>query len=128
MTITPAPADQERKTPSHPLQAKFEALAPEAPAYLQGLSRSRVGTLRDQMQKITDLDKTYSPTAISRAMQRALEYQSFGYGVLKRILVRQATAPESLPESSSQPQPLPVNLDVQVEQRDLAYYQAMGGA
>ena len=119
---------RERKTPSHPLQAKFEALAPEAPAYLQGLSRSRVGTLRDQMQKITDLDKTYSPTAISRAMQRALEYQSFGYGVLKRILVRQATAPESLPESSSQPQPLPVNLDVQVEQRDLAYYQAMGGA
>ncbi len=28
---------RERKTPSHPLQARFAALAPEAPAYLQGL-------------------------------------------------------------------------------------------
>lgn len=119
---------RERKTPSHPLQAKFEDLAPEAPAYLQGLSRRRVGTLRDQMQKITDLGKIYPPAAISRAMQRALEYQSFGYGALKRILERQATAPESLPEGPSQPQPLPANLNVQVEQRDLTYYRAMGGA
>lgn len=120
---------QERKTPSHPLQAKFEALAPEAPAYLQGLSRSRVGTLRDQMQKIAELGKIYPTAAISQAMQRALEYQSFGYGALKRILERQAVAPESLPENpANKPQPLPVSLNVQVEQRDLAYYQTMGGA
>lgn len=119
---------RERKTPSHPLQAKFEALAPEAPAYLQGLSRSRVGTLRDQMQRITDLSGVYPSFAISRAMQRALEYQSFGYGALKRILERQASAPESLPENPAQTQPLPVNLNVQVEQRDLAYYRAVGGA
>lgn len=119
---------RERKTPSHPLQAKFEALAPEAPVYLQGLSRSRVGTLRDQMQKIADLGTVYPPDAISRAMQRALEYQSFGYGTLKRILQRQAAAPESLPGIPTQePQPLPASLNVQVEQRDLSYYQAMGG-
>ncbi len=120
---------QERKTPSHPLQARFEALAPEAPAYLQGLSRSRVGTLRNQMQRIADLGEIYPPAAISRAMQRALEYQSFGYGILKRILERQAAVPESLPDSPfHKPQPLPANLNVQVEQRDLAYYQTMGGA
>lgn len=120
---------RERKTPSHPLQAKFETLAPEAPAYLQGLSRSRVGTLRDQMQKIADLGTVYPTSAISQAMQRALEYQSFGYGALKRILERQASAPESLPENpANKPQPLPVNLNVQVEHRDLAYYRAMGGA
>ena len=119
---------RERKTPSHPLQARFAALAPEAPAYLQGLSRSRVGTLRNQMQRIADLGEVYPPAAISRAMQRALEYQSFGYGTLKRILERQAVAPESLPGNPAhKPQPLPANLNVQVEQRDLAYYQTMGG-
>ena len=120
---------KNRKTASHPLQAKFEALAPEAPAYLQGLSQSRVGTLRDQMQSIVDLGTDYSPDAISRAMQRALEFNSFGYGVLKRILIRQASVPESLPESPLvKTAPLPKDLNVQVEKRDLAYYQALGAA
>lgn len=93
------------------------------------MSQSRVGTLRDQMQKIADLGEVYPFSAISRAMQRALEYQSFGYGALKRILERQAAAPESLPENpANKTQPLPLNLNVQVEQRDLAYYRAIGGA
>lgn len=117
-----------RKTPSHPLQAKFESLAPEAKAYLQGLSSSRVGTLRDQMQRIADLSQIYSLPAISRAMQRALEYQSFGYGVLKRILERQESAPQSLPERNVPSQLLPVSLNVHVEQRDPAYYRGLGGA
>jgi transposase len=120
---------RSRKTASHPLQAKFEALAPEAPAYLQGLSQSRVGTLREQMQSIVELSRDYSPAAISQAMQRALEFQSFGYGVLKRILKRQASAPESLPESPLiKTEPLPENLNVQVEKRDLAYYDRLGAA
>ena len=120
---------RSRKTASHPLQAKFEALAPEAPAYLQGLSQSRVGTLREQMQSIVELSRDYSPAAISQAMQRALEFQSFGYGVLKRILKRQASATESLPESPLiKTEPLPENLNVQVEKRDLAYYDRLGAA
>ena len=42
---------QQRKTPANPLQAKFEALAPEAEAYLQGISRSRTGSLREQWKR-----------------------------------------------------------------------------
>ena len=118
----------KRKTPSNPLQAKFESLAPEAKAYLQGLSSSRVGTLREQMQKIADLGQAYSSPAIGRAMQRALDYQSFGYGILKRILEIQETAPQSLPEKNAPSQLLPLSMNVHVEQRDPAYYQELGGA
>ena len=120
---------KSRHTPSHPLQAKFEALAPEAPVYLQGLSQSRVGTLRDQMQSIVELSSEYSPAAISQAMQRAVEFKSYGYGVLKRILARQALAPDSLPEAlSAKAGSLPESLNVQVEKRDLNYYRAVGAA
>lgn len=58
-------------------------------------------------------------------MQCALEYQSFGYGVLKRILERQATAPQNLPQHNNSPLLLPAGLNVQVEQRDLTYYQGL---
>ena len=117
-----------RKIPSDPLQAKFESLASEAKAYLQGLSSSRVGTLRDQMQKIADLGEDYTSSAIGRAMQRSLEYKAFGYGILKRILERQESAPESLPEGNIPSKRLPASLNVHVEQRDLAYYRGLGGA
>lgn len=81
------------------------------------------------MQSIVELSRDYSPAAISQAMQRALEFQSFGYGVLKRILKRQASATESLPESPLiKTEPLPENLNVQVEKRDLAYYDRLGAA
>jgi len=124
------PAHQrQRKTPSHPLQAGFEALAPEARAYLEGLTRSRVGKLRDQMQKIVALGEVYPRPALSRAMQRALAYGAFGYRSLKRILERQEAAPESLPDTPGVgARPLPTDLDVQVEKRDLTYYQVVGGA
>lgn len=112
----------QRTTPANPLQARFEALAPQAPVYLQGLSRSRVGSLRDQMEKIISLSRAYPPTAISQAMQRALDYGAFGYGVLKRILERQAS--KALPDlPHTQIQTLSTGLDVQVEKRDLTYYQ-----
>jgi transposase len=118
-----------RKTPANPLQARFESLAPEAPAYLQGLSQSRVGSLRDQMEKIIALAGTYSPAAISFAMHRALDYGAFGYGTLKNILRRHETAPESLPEvAGAKTLPLSTNLDVQVEKRDLSYYGTLGAA
>jgi hypothetical protein len=59
-------------------------------------------------------------------MRRALEFKSFGYGVLKRILIRQASAPESLPETPpTKTEPLSESLNVQIEKRDLQYYGTM---
>ena len=63
---------RQRTAASNPLQARFEGLAPEVPAYLQGLSRTQVGGLREQMEKIVTLAETYPPAAISRAMQRVM--------------------------------------------------------
>lgn len=111
---------QQRKTPSHPLQAKFEALAPEAKEYLEGLNRSRAGNLRDQMEKIVGLQDLYPAPAITRAMQRALEYQAFGYGTLKRILRGLDTG--TLSEAPVSGTPLAKDLNVHVQQRDLSYY------
>lgn len=111
---------QQRKTPSHPLQAKFEALAPEAKEYLEGLNRSRVGNLREQMEKIVGLQDLYPAAAVTQAMQRALDYQAFGYGTLKRILRGLCTG--TLPEAPLPGSPLPEKLNVQVQQRDLSYY------
>jgi hypothetical protein len=54
------PAHSRPKKLSHPLQVKFEALAPSAHSYLQGLSQSRSGHLREQMEKIISLAGTYS--------------------------------------------------------------------
>lgn len=112
-----------RTTAANPLQARFEGLAPEASAYLQGLSQSRAGTLRDQMERIITLAEAYSPAVVSLAMQRALEYKAFGYGSLKGILRRFEIAPESLPDLTGvETKPLPTELNVDVEKRDLSYY------
>lgn len=117
---------KQRTTASNPLQAQFEGLVPEAAAYLQGLSQSRVGTLRDQMERIIALVEDYPPSLVGQAMQRALEYGSFGYGTLKRILQRLEKAPESLPDlNSAEANLLPAELNVDVEKRDLNYYTAL---
>lgn len=120
---------QKRQVPSRPLQARFEVLAPQARAYLEGLSRTRTGHLREQMQQIIALAELYAPSALSQAMERALAYQAFGYGSLKRILERQQTTPQSLPEQRKDiaSTPLRVDLDVQVERRTPAYYQRWEG-
>lgn len=109
----------------HPLQAEFESLAPSAPAYLQGLSQAGVGSLREQMERITSLKDHYSRHALEAAMSRALEYQAFGYGRLKRILQRQARNPKSLPQVEAHRidencRPLGSRL-----QRDPAYYRVV---
>ena len=120
---------KQRKTPSNPLQAQFESLAPEAVTYLQGLSRSRVGSLREQMESIIGLKDVYEGSQLSRAMARALEYRAFGYGILKGILTRYETAPESLPDVASvETVALSLDLDVQVEKRDLSYYGKLGAS
>lgn len=63
-----------RPQASHPLQAKFEALAPSAKSYLQGLSRSRVGHLRERMERTVALANTYSHDEIKAAMPRSCEF------------------------------------------------------
>lgn len=112
---------QQRKTPSHPLQVKFEALAPEAKEYLEGLNWSRVGSLREQMEKIIGLQDYYPAPVMAQAMQRALQYQAFGYGTLKRIL--KGLSAGSLPETPAPGSPLPESLNVKIQQRDLSYYE-----
>lgn len=114
---------QQRKIPSHPLQAKFEELAPEAKKYLEGLNRSRIGTLREQMEKIIGLQDHYPAPIMAQAMKRALEYQAFGYGTLKRII--KGLSNGSLPEASVMGRPLPESLNVKVQQRDLSYYKGV---
>ncbi len=113
----------------NPFQPQFESLAPEAVTYLQGLSRSRVGSLREQMESIIGLKDVYEGSQLSRAMARALEYRAFGYGILKGILTRYETAPESLPDVASlETGALSLDLDVQVEKRDLSYYGKLGAS
>ncbi len=119
----------QRTTATNPLQAKFEGLAPEAKAYLQGLSQSRVGGLREQMEKIVALTGAQPAALVSRAMQRAIEYRSFGYGTLKNIIKRLETAPDSLPDLGDvETAPLSAELNVDVEKRDLSYYSTLGVA
>lgn len=109
---------------SRGLQMHFEELCPEAGEYLQGLSRSTTAPLREQMKGIVSLKESYSPEQFSAAMQRALQFNSFGYRSLKRILELQSAAPDSLPEiaaTSSMPDPGAGTL-----QRDPSYYAGVG--
>jgi len=104
--------------------AQFEALAPEAAEYLQGLSRSRHGHLREQMEKIIELAKQYDSSVVSKAMERSISFGAFGYGILKRIIDRQVKAPCSLPEPPNNTENVKFNTPYQiaVERRDMSYY------
>lgn len=116
--------NQPAKKPKNALQAKFEALAPEAAEYLQGLSRSRHGHLREQMEKIIALAKQHDSAIVSNAMKRSLSFGAFGYGILKRIIDRQIKAPRSLPEPPNNTKKAKLNTlyHVDVERRDTSYY------
>jgi transposase len=106
-----------------PLQIQFEGLAPAAPAYLQGLGSARVGQLREQMEKIVALAAVHTPAELDRAMQQALTYRAYGFGILKGILKHLAVVPA--PGGCAAP-PAPPRLmvpDVQVERRELDYYE-----
>ena len=111
-------------SPKNGLQAKFEALAPKAADYLQGLSKSRHGHLREQMEKIINLAKQHDSAIVSNAMERSLSFGAFGYGILKRIIDRQIKAPHSLPEPPNNIEKAELNTpyQVDVERRDMSYY------
>jgi transposase len=80
------------------LQAKFEALGPNAPPYLRGLARQRTGKLREQARQILDLRKEYSDEHINDAMARAAAFEKYSYDTVKNILQKRATDPRSLPD------------------------------
>ncbi len=75
------------------------------------------------MEKIISLQDHYPAPIMAQAMKRALEYQAFGYGTLKRILKGLNTG--SLPETPTVGSPLPESLNVKVQQRDLSYYKGV---
>lgn len=120
------PAHSRPKKQTHPLQVKFEALAPSAHSYLQGLSQSRSGHLREQMEKIISLAGTYSENELNAAMKRGIAFKAFGYAQLKRTLEKQRRNPLSLPSVPKEDMnALSRYTSIQtagVEQRDLGYY------
>ena len=124
------PAHSSLKKSVHPLQAKFEALAPSARAYLQGLSQSRSGHLREQMERIISLAVTYSQNELNAAMKRGIAFKAFGHVQLKRTLEKQRKNPLSLPSVPKEPMNgLSRYTSIQnagVEQRDLSYYGGYG--
>jgi len=124
------PAHNRQRRATHPLQAEFEALSPSARTYLQGLSQSRNGHLREQMEKIVDLANTYSTDELDAAMERGIAFRAFGYGQLKRTLEKQRKNPLSLPEMPKETSNTLASYtkiqSVGVEQRELSYYGGYG--
>ena len=124
------PAHSRPKRTSHPLQAKFEALSPSAKVYLEGLSQSRTGHLREQMEQIVDLANMYSESELEVAMERGIIFRAFGYGQLKRTLGKQRRNPLSLPGVPRKASDMLIRYacmqGIGVEQRDLSYYRGHG--
>ncbi len=116
------------RRPRHldPLQVKFEGLAPSAPAYLQGLGSSRVGHLREQMEKIVALGAVHTADELERAMHQALSYRAYGFGALKGIL-RHLSVVYGQAACTSEPAVARLAVpDVQVQRRELDYYENAG--
>ena len=66
---------------------------------MEGLAQARGTSLRDQMEHIVQLAETYSADELGAAMARGIEFGSFGYGALHRILKLRRDAPAALPEA-----------------------------
>jgi transposase len=111
-----------------PLQRRFEQIGPAAAEYLRGIAKSPRGTtLRDQATKILALCESHGTEAVHQAMERATTFGAYGYGFLKRIVLKQAKVPESLPDHPTEGAPVTTGLpDVKVEQRSLDYYAKAG--
>ena len=114
----------------HQLQAKYEALAPSARAYLQGLSQSRHGHLREQMERIIKLAATYSEDELATAKQRGIALKAIRQVQLKRTLEKQRKNTLSLPSVPKEPtNELSRYTSIQnagVELRYLSYYGGYG--
>ena len=120
------PAHSNPKKSVRPLQAKFEALAPSARAYLQGLSHSRICHLSEQMERFINLAATYSEYDLDTAIKRGIAFKAFGHVQLKRTLEKQRKNPLSLPNDPIEPtNELSISTCIHnagVEHRDFSYY------
>jgi transposase len=109
------------------LQQRFEALGPVAHTYLKGLAQSKSSSLREQVESILGLCEAYSEATVHAAMERAAHYGNYSYKAVKRILLRQERAPESLPQQPAEGLFLTISVPaVHVEQRSLEYYAQAG--
>lgn len=118
---------RDSKGRKHALQQQFEDLAPAAAEYLQGLSKSRNGHLRDQMKQIVKLAHECPPTQVQTAMTRAITFGAYGYGSLKNILVKLSECPQVLADVPQKNKtPIQDEYSVGVERRDINYYRGMG--
>jgi hypothetical protein len=108
--------DAGTKRPRHldPLQVKFE-----------GLGSSRVGHLREQMEKILALGAVHTSEELERAMRQAINYRAYGFGALKGILKHLSVVRGQVPRPAPAVTRLAVP-DVQVERRELDYYENVG--
>ncbi|WP_324669534.1 hypothetical protein [Geochorda subterranea] len=77
------------------------------------------------MERIVTLAESCPADVLEQAMQRAIRFEAYGYGILKRLVERLQKAPGSLPQpaqpSAQRRLSLPYRVDV--ERRDLSYYQ-----
>jgi transposase len=109
------------------LQERFEAIGAIAPGYLRGLAQSSSGSIREQAEAILGLCEPYGADAVHSAMERAAQFGNYSAKAIKRILLRQERAPDSLPQIPAEGLPLTVAVPtVQVEERLLDYYARAG--
>jgi transposase len=106
------------------LEQQFMSLCSEAPNYLEGLIESRGSSLREQMEQIITLSSEYSSEELEWSMNRANQFKNHGYDSLKRMIIKQRVAPDSLPKVPDVQvgKTSLSSLDVKVETRDLSYY------
>ena len=109
------------------LEAGFRALCPSASDYLTGLVETRGHSLRQQMEQIVELTDVFTEEELEWAMTRAVHHKSYGYGVLRKILLKRRQSPDALPGQrtiDTSPASLP---HIGIEQRDLSYYAGQMG-
>jgi transposase len=117
------PAASRRPRNLDPLQVKFEGLAPSASTYLQGLGSSRVGHLREQMEKIVALGALHTREELERAMRQALSYRAYGFGTLKGILKHLSIVPAQVANATETAMTRFAVPEVQVQRRQPDYYE-----
>jgi hypothetical protein len=84
-----------------------------------------VGHLREQMEKILALGAVHTSEELERAMRQAINYRAYGFGALKGILKHLSVVRGQVPRPAPAVTRLAVP-DVQVERRELDYYENVG--
>lgn len=78
------PVHKQPKGPDY-YQAKLEQIGPAAVAMLQAFLKLHPNHWKEKTQGILSLQRNYSPQKIENACQRALQFKSYSYLVVKNI-------------------------------------------